>query len=258
MKTGDVYVVECDAEEAIALSVAAGVPVSIDKTLWESLNSRISTSKFSLHDDFTDKLPKVHVEEDTYYSSPPYKTGDSKESYDSKTVSTRGASSTRYDIIESITTVEIYDSLSIDQKAEILLQSDLLYEQVPRPRAVLREYHSGESFTILDRLLIPLIDESVRGEYLIREARRRNDVEALKKLKKSRSKRQMAKEMAQLSREGGNPELAEMWENEADFQKSLRVDVTQNEGSYSSLLDKDEWYERQRMAWVSRMKKSGF
>lgn len=258
VKTGDVYVVECDAEEAIALSVAAGVPVSIDKNLWESLNSRISTSKFSLHDDFTDKLPKVHVEEDAYYPSPPYKTGDSKESYDSKTVSTRGASSTRYDIIESITTVEIYDSLSIDQKAEILLQSDLLSEQVPRPRAVLREYHSGESFTILDRLLIPLIDESVRGEYLIREARRRNDVEALKKLKKSRSKRQMAKEMAQLSREGGNPELAEMWENEADFQKSLRVDVTQNEGSYSSLLDKDEWYERQRMAWVSRMKKSGF
>jgi hypothetical protein len=254
VKTGDVYVVECDAEEAIALSVAAGVPLSIDKNLWESLNSRISTSKISLHDGFTaGKLPMVHVKEDTYYSSL-----HDKESYDSKTVSTSGASSTRYDVIESITTVEIYDSLSIDQKAEILLKSDLLSEQMPRPRAVLREYHSGESFTILDRLLMPLIDESVRGEYLIREARRRNDVEALKKLKKSRSKRQMAKEMAQLSREGGNPELAEMWENEADFQKSLRVDVTQNEGSYSSLLDKDEWYERQRMAWVSRMKKSGF
>lgn len=258
VETGDVYVVECDAEEAIALSIAAGIPISIEKTLWESLNTRISTSRISRQEDNpADILPKVHVEAERYNSSLPYKAGDRKESYDSKSFSTSGPSSARYETVENITTVEIYDSMSIEEKAEILLKRDFLSEQMPRPRVVLRNYHSGESFTPLDRLLIPLIDESVRGEYFLREARRRNDVEVLEKLKKTRSKRQMAKEMAKLSRERGNSELAERWENEADFQKSLRVDVTQNEGSYSPLLDKDEWYERQRLAWVSRMKKSG-
>jgi hypothetical protein len=76
VETGDVYVVECDAEEAIALSIAAGIPISIEKTLWESLNTRISTSRISRQEDNpADILPKVHVEAERYNSSLPYKAG---------------------------------------------------------------------------------------------------------------------------------------------------------------------------------------
>ena len=39
---------------------------------------------------------------------------------------------------------------------------------------------------------------------------------------------------------------------------SLRADVTQDEGSYSRFLDRDEWYERDRQATAKRIKKSDF
>lgn len=68
----------------------------------------------------------------------------------------------------------------------------------------------------------------------------------------------MAKEKAENAREAGSDDVAELWETEAELYESLRADVTQDEGAYSRFLDKDEWYERERLARAKRTKKSSF
>jgi hypothetical protein len=122
----------------------------------------------------------------------------------------------------------------------------------------LRQQENGQGGNPLDKLLLPLIDESVRRQYLIRDAELRQDNEALEQLKSEKSRRQMAKEKAEEARQAGSEDVAAWWENEADLYEGLRADVTQDEGSYSRFLDKDEWYERDRLARAKRTKKSSF
>ena len=52
--------------------------------------------------------------------------------------------------------------------------------------------------------------------------------------------------------------VTDQWESEAEFLASLRADVTQDEGSYSRFLDRDDWYERERRATAKRVNKSSF
>lgn len=171
--------------------------------------------------------------------------------------STFTSSSTNNDIVEKIPSLDVYDSLSIEEKAKILRQSNSFAgNRLPRPRVI--KLQSGGSLNSLDRLLIPLVDEAVRRDYLIREARKRKDSEALDKLTKNCSKRQIAMMLARMARNEGKNDIAKIWEEEADLLKTLRADITQDENSYSSFLDKDEWYERQRLAAVSKLKKSNF
>jgi hypothetical protein len=68
----------------------------------------------------------------------------------------------------------------------------------------------------------------------------------------------MAKEKVDAARRDGNEDLAEKWESEAEFLEALRADVTQDEGSYSRFLDKDDWYERDRQKTANRAKRSSF
>ena len=46
--------------------------------------------------------------------------------------------------------------------------------------------------------------------------------------------------------EAGDDERIAAIEGELEFRTELRADFTQDEGSYSSYLDKDDWYERDR------------
>jgi hypothetical protein len=164
-----------------------------------------------------------------------------------------------------IQSLQEYDELTIQDKAQLLSSLESFKGRLPRPRALReitnnRESSSSnssynEDFTPLDEMLIPLIDESVRRQILIREATKRGDTNMANNLKNDKSMRQMAKEKAQQAKEEGNEDLAAMWETESDFYESLRADVTQDEGSYSSFLDRDEWYERNRRANVERNKK---
>jgi hypothetical protein len=129
--------------------------------------------------------------------------------------------------------------------------------KLPRPR-VLRQQEKNGGENPLDKLLLPLIDESVRRQYLIRDAEIRQDYDALKQLQSEKSRRQIAKEKAEQARNEGSDDVADWWENEADLYEGLRADITQDEGSYSRFLDKDEWYERDRLARAKRIKKSSF
>lgn len=149
-----------------------------------------------------------------------------------------------------------YDALSNADKARFLTMLSNFQGKLPRPRVLRQRKDKGGN--PLDKLLLPLIDESVRRQYLIRDAERRQEVETVKRLKAEKSRRQTAKEKAEAAREAGSEDVAEWWEQEADLYEGLRADVTQDEGSYSRFLDKDEWYERDRLARAKRTKKSSF
>jgi hypothetical protein len=108
----------------------------------------------------------------------------------------------------------------------------------------------------LDELLLPLIDESVRRQFLIRDAEERNDVDTANALRAEMSPRQALLERAQAARELGLNDEAQRLENEAEMLKATRADFSQDEGAYNRFLDRDDWYERETQARIARYKKS--
>lgn len=129
-----------------------------------------------------------------------------------------------------IQTLDDFDRLTIEDKARTLMTISNFEGRLPRPRVV------KQSPEVLDQLLLPLIDESARRQYRIREAKRQGDDELARELERQKSQRQIAKEKAELARELGADLEAERWEREAELLASLRADVTQDEGSYSRFL----------------------
>jgi hypothetical protein len=119
------------------------------------------------------------------------------------------------------------------------------------------ERTTGE-MNALDQLLIPRIDESVRREYYIRQAVKVGDLELAQELESSKSMRQIAREKAEQAKDMGEEDVAVYWEREANLYASLRADVTQDEGSYSRFLDRDEWYERDRLKTAARVDRKKF
>jgi len=101
-----------------------------------------------------------------------------------------------------------------------------------------------------------LIDESVRRQYRIREAKRNEDWDLVRQLETEKSRRQEALEMADLARQVGDEDEAAKWQDEADLYGALRADVTQDEGSYNRFLDRDAWYEREQRKRIERLKKN--
>ena len=150
-----------------------------------------------------------------------------------------------------------YDEMSIDDKARTLLGMSNFDGRLPRPR-LLRSSSSSKPSQPLDDLLLPLIDESVRSQYRIRDAVERGDTELAKELQARQSRRARAQERAATARQAGSDEEAAQWESEAEFWQSLRADASQDEGSYSRWLDRDEWYERTRQQQAKRVDKKKF
>jgi hypothetical protein len=68
----------------------------------------------------------------------------------------------------------------------------------------------------------------------------------------------MAKDLEMLSKMTGDDDAAAKWVEESEFYEGLRADITQDEGSYSSYLDRDEWYERNRLASAKKLDKKKF
>jgi hypothetical protein len=152
-----------------------------------------------------------------------------------------------------VTSLKQFDEMSNDDKARTLMSMSNFEGRLPRPR-VLR----SSCVKTLDSLLLPLIDESVRTQYQIRQARQQGDVELVAQLEESKSLRLRARERADEARRIGEEDLAKEWEEEDEILKSLRADITQDEGSYSRFLDRDAWYERNRQRLAKRVDKSKF
>mmetsp|Transcript_6732 Transcript_6732/g.15319 ORF Transcript_6732/g.15319 Transcript_6732/m.15319 type:complete len:235 (+) Transcript_6732:1079-1783(+) len=179
--------------------------------------------------------------------------------------STSNKSSSVFSTFNPVKTLDEYDTLTDEAKASLLLKLESFTGVLPRPRAVrtttgniISNSDDGSPPSILDEILLPLVDESVRRQYRIRDAERRKDYNEVEALRNEVSPRQSALERANNSREDGFDDEAIRLEEEAELYKALRADVTQDEGSYSRYLDRDEWYERETQARIKRLDKSKF
>jgi hypothetical protein len=290
-KGGDIFVVECEVDEAIGVALSCNLPIRVEKTIFERSsmmgvqveetrenNENYNPEKakvFGVNWNKKGKLPywkaldsgiSLDVEGDlgnpnTTRLSPisiPRTTSSLFDTIFDPTSNNSGdnmPSSSMFPTDNPIKSINQFDSLGDKGKAKTLLEMSNFSGRLPRPRTV-RKAPASEN--PLDKLLLPLVDESVRNEYCIREAERRGDLSLANEFKAKRSDRQKAREQGDAARRGGNEVLAEKWENEAEFLEGLRADVTQDEGSYSRFLDKDDWYERDRQRNAKRVKRSSF
>ena len=68
----------------------------------------------------------------------------------------------------------------------------------------------------------------------------------MEKLSQGKSKRGLVKDRLQAARAAGDAALAAELEEELAFLTLARADPTQDEGEYSSYLDADDWYLKNR------------
>jgi hypothetical protein len=272
IKGGETFVVECDADEAIGISMACQVPLSVETDIWNRASVMAEPLKGG-------SQPTGPVTVRTVL--PLFKTSDpelsvlregqaSNRSTTERTLPIRipatttslfdrmfeqgggGGGSSTFPTDNPIETLSEYDALSNQEKAKTLLELSNFNDRLPRPRVVRQQPDA------LDKLLIPLVDESVRRQYMIRDAERQGDTVRVQELQATKSKRQVAKEQAELAREAGSLDVAERWEEEAELYSNLRADVTQDEGTYSRFLDRDDWYDRTRAIQAKKLDKKKF
>lgn len=260
---GTTFIVECDCDEALAMALTCNLNIHMSQIEWETLSIN-ETFKFK------------HTEEDGIRSLP-YLTskvesiqmaiqGDGRSSLNTKIqvpqnsagvtfISSSTLDSPVFSTSIPVQSLSEFDILTNQDKAVILSSIESFKGKLPRLRSVKNAVYES-SINPLDELLIPLIDESVRREILIRNALRQGNLKDASLLSNQKSKRQKAKEMADMALSFGDMDSYRKWEEEANFYTSLRADVTQDEGEYNSYLDRDEWYERtrQRLAEKNRKK----
>ena len=243
--SGDLKIIECDCDEAIGMAIANDLDISIEIDVWEK--SQLLCRYKTVYDQENENdIPIIEsLDENIIINTQ----GDGKKSIGTPIQRPRD------DI--PVSSLEAFDSMTVQDKAQLLLSLDSFKGQLPRPRILRGATESPDKSLLdpLDKLLLPLIDESVRRQILTREAERKGATDEVQTLNEKKSQRQISKENAEQARQDGNTDLAQIWENEAEFHASLRADVTQDEGTYSTFLDRDEWYERERRLLVERNKK---
>ena len=291
------YVVECFSDEAIGMAMAAGLPIHMERDIWERAGSvsveldfaEASKVKMEMTQGYgsrinvMDRLPILRPLEGFEFLSQvegervssqkqsntvriplttnPQPFDDSDEVPQS---SSPGSGRSVFSTFNPVESLDEYDALDADGKARILLKLESFRGELPRPRAVRaslssasnEDYDKASPPSLLDNILLPLIDESVRRQFLIRDAERRKDFNEANALREAVSPRQLAMEEADAARKEGREEDALRLKEEAELYKALRADVTQDEGAYSRYLDRDEWYERETQARIKRLKKS--
>lgn len=257
-KGGEVMIVECDGDEAIGMSLACDVDLSIESTLYET-NAVLSEEQIQGRNS-EHIMDTLAVWKATGMEISLQVEGERQGSPRLSPISMPGAfdempseSRALFPVDSPVMSLDEYDRMSNEEKAKTLLEMSNFSGRLPRPRVV-RQAGSNP----LDDLLIPLIDESVRRQFRIREAESRGDRELANELRASKSKRQDVLERAEIAREDGQDDLAARLESESEFLESLRADITQDEGAYNRFLDRDDWYERDRQAAAKRAKKSSF
>lgn len=266
VQAGMTFVVECDSDEAIGVSLACNVPLKVESDILERAgvlvqnrrgNSRPSENIIEFLDIYKPIDPDMNfqVEGETQMSksSNPISIPRTTASLVGNTLESKPSDSPMFPTDNPIKTLAAYDSLTNEKKAKLLLEMSNFSGRLPRPRAVRTSEDNP-----LDKLLIPLIDESVRRQFYIRDAEARGDFDEVNNLRAEKSRRQAAKEKAEQALESGREDAFQQWETEADFLESLRADVTQDEGAYSRFLDRDYWYETDRQAMSKRVDRSKF
>jgi len=255
IRGGETIVVECDSDEAIGMAMACNASLQVESSIWERasvMSQQVSSRPCEDSQSVRSALPlwsavdpelSVLVEGQAGNLSatervvplrvPRTTTSLFYSMFDS---STQPSSKNLFPTDNPIQSLSRYDSMSNEDKAVTLMTMSNFEGRLPRPRVVRQSEKNNGGMNALDRILLPLVDESVRRQYLVRDAERRGDFEEAEALKGVKSRRQVAKEKAEQARELGEEDVAEWWDNEANLYGSLRADVTQDEGSYSRFL----------------------
>ena len=269
---GEMVLVECDADEALGMSLACEVPLHVPQDIWERCSVMVqptsrqpakNTKKVDANWETVDPELSVLMEGQAGNQSAtervaPLRSPRGISLFDTFLQPSTATSKELFPTDNPIQSLEELDQLSNEAKARTLLSLSNFEGRLPRPRAVVESEQEGGNMNALDQLLLPLIDESVRREYYIRQAVQNGDLELAQELESSKSMRQIAKEKAAQAKEEGELKVAAYWEKEANLYSSLRADVTQDEGAYSRFLDRDEWYERDRRKTAARVDRKKF
>lgn len=267
VRGGELMAVECDADEALGMSLSCGLPLLVEQSIWERASLMVQpkfldkTSQNLNVWETVDPELSILIEGQASNQSATERVAPLRSPrtitslFDTLLQAPTGTSDELFPTDNPIQSLAELDRLSNEDKARTLLSMSNFEGRLPRPRVVRESEQAGEGVNALDRLLAPRIDESVRREYYIRQAVNQGDLELAQELSSSKSMRQISKEKAEQAKEAGELEVAAYWEKEAELYASLRADVTQDEGSYSLFLDRDEWYERNRLRTAQRNRK---
>ncbi|GFH46828.1 hypothetical protein CTEN210_03302 [Chaetoceros tenuissimus] len=266
IKKGETLLVECDTDEAIGMAIACNVDIFMEKKEWDK--SRLSTPLVFEEAEGIGNLDILPTLSSSIDAITIETQGEGIMSENTKIQAPRGSPLDMtffgskkddkrpvFDTAIPIQSLEEFDSMSIQDKAQLLTSLDSFDGKLPRPRVLKINQDDGGGFNALDKQLLPLIDESTRREIMIRKAREEGNIDEVDSLESEKSARQIAKRNAAIAREEGNDTLAERWEKEAELYADLRADVTQDEGSYSRFLDRDLWYEKTRQKISEKNKK---
>jgi len=266
---GAIIIVECDADEALGMSIACGVPLHVDRGIYERSSVMVQAKRQVPSNELSEWQtvdPELSVlaegqagnESATERIAPLRIPRSTMSLFDAVVRPQQATTNDLFPTDNPIQSLNELDGLSDEEKAQILMSMSNFEGRLPRPRTVRQSGKMNGEMNALDRLLVPLIDESVRRDYYIRQAVRNGDLELAQELESSKSMRQIAKEKAERAKEASEPDVAEYWEEEAELFGSLRADVTQDEGAYSRFLDRDEWYERERLKTAARVDRKKF
>lgn len=272
------YVVECFSDEAVGIALASRLPIYVEEDTYNraggvpveldidiAVAAEIENAPLSV----TNRMPPVRLvnpylpqiegdrvtsEKESFRVRIPLLT--TPQLFDRTIKLDSAASRSVFSTFDPVGSLEEYDLLTDDDKVRLLLKLESFTGVLPRQRAVrssrVTDKDGLATPSLLDELLVPLIDESIRRQYRIRDAERRRDYVEANSLRSLSSPRQYAIERAQQARDDGLEEEAQKMEEEAEFYKSLRANATQDESSYSRFLDRDEWYETETQARVKR------
>ncbi|KAI2513189.1 hypothetical protein MHU86_1227 [Fragilaria crotonensis] len=277
---GNTVLVECSVDEAIGMALASKVPLQIERDIWNGASLTATPLPQVQSENVMDTLRRWKPDQDlallvegqarnqsqSQEPSPlriPRTTTSLFDSlFEPRSSDSSQTRSPLFPTDNPVRSLDEYDSLSDSDKARTLMTLSNFDGKLPRPRVLRAGANTNESNGKgpgpLDVLLLPLIDESVRRQFLIRDAERRQDFDTVRELKDQKSRRQAVLELANEAKEVGNDDAAALWETEAEFYASLRADVTQDEGSYSRFMDQDEWYARDRLAIAKKLDRKKF
>ena len=216
-------IVECFADEAIGLALAANVDVLTERSLLEvfSRTARFGLERRTSVAPLKMRLQVVDVDEPSI------------------------AEAVEAEAPETIKSADEYEALGTQGKLRVLVKAEEFRRRkgrLPRPRVI----NAAGCDEPVDELLIPLLDEAVRRDLAVEAALKRGDIAGAAALMAGKSKRHAARDRAaQASADGDLAGEIRARDDESVY-TAIRADITQDEGSYSRFLDKDEWYERQR------------
>ena len=276
VKGGEICLVECFMDEAIGMALASKTSIQVESEIWDRAKLVVmpvttDPSEYLLdalapweprdrelsflvegqaqNESVTEQVSAIRIPRtttslfDSLFEPPSYQ---------------NQRSSSLFPTENPIQSLDQYDNLDNSAKALTLLSLSNFNGKLPRPRLLRESDANLGGINQLDRLLLPLIDESIRRQFFIRDAKMRGDLDEVRNLESEKSRRQQALELAEESREAGDSKASDRWKREAEFYSGLRADVTQDEGSYSRFLDRDDSYEQNLRALAKRNKKSKF